>query len=88
MYYSLYIVMLVVITDFHPNDIIRVKNDDLWLRRFVAHAESNMDTAVTLLYECCVWRKEFGTNGTFFFSHSTFSIKLRFPLSLLLLLYV
>ncbi|OXA37926.1 motile sperm domain-containing protein 2 [Folsomia candida] len=47
---------------FHPNDLERVKSDELWMRRFIAHAESNMDTASTLLYECCQWRKDFGTN--------------------------
>ncbi|OXA61517.1 Motile sperm domain-containing protein 2 [Folsomia candida] len=47
---------------FHPNDLERVKSDEMWMRRFIAHAESNMDTASTLLYECCQWRKDFGTN--------------------------
>lgn len=49
--------------DFHPDDLERVKIDELWLRRFIAHGEQDVATAANLLYECCQWRKEFGVNG-------------------------
>jgi len=54
---------LFTITDYHPLDLERVKSDNKWIVRFIAHAEKNMETALTLLCECCQWRKDFGTNG-------------------------
>ncbi|ODM93053.1 Motile sperm domain-containing protein 2 [Orchesella cincta] len=47
---------------FHPDDLERVKTDELWLRRFIAHGEQDVETALQLLYECVQWRKEFGVN--------------------------
>ncbi|XP_031828053.1 motile sperm domain-containing protein 2 [Nomia melanderi] len=47
---------------FHPADIARIKENKNWLRRFLEHTEQNVDDALNMLWDTCVWRKKFGTN--------------------------
>ncbi|XP_012286682.1 motile sperm domain-containing protein 2 [Orussus abietinus] len=47
---------------FHPVDIARITEQDTWLKRFLEHNERNMNESLRMLWECCAWRKKFGTN--------------------------
>lgn len=46
----------------HPKDYERVKNDDHWLRRFLAHNKQNIPQAIKMMWTSLTWRKEFNVN--------------------------
>ncbi|XP_076286455.1 motile sperm domain-containing protein 2 [Lasioglossum baleicum] len=46
---------------FHPADIARVEKKS-WLKRFLEHNDYNVDEALNMLWETCIWRKKFGAN--------------------------
>ncbi|KAL1517251.1 hypothetical protein ABEB36_001038 [Hypothenemus hampei] len=43
-------------------DLVRVKNDNFWLQRFLAHHEHNIPLALKMMWVSLNWRKEFGVN--------------------------
>ncbi|XP_043248458.1 motile sperm domain-containing protein 2-like [Colletes gigas] len=47
---------------FHPADIAKVKENNVWLRRFLEHTECNVQDALNMLWETCTWRKGFNVN--------------------------
>lgn len=47
----------------HPKDYERVKNDDHWLRRFLAHNESDILATIKMMWGSLTWRKDFKVNG-------------------------
>lgn len=55
--------LLSSLSDLYVEDIERVKVDDLWIRRFIAAQDDDVDKATKMLFETCQWRKEFGVNG-------------------------
>ncbi|XP_033328315.1 motile sperm domain-containing protein 2 [Megalopta genalis] len=46
---------------FHPADIARVEKKS-WLKRFLEHNDCNVDEALNMLWQTCIWRKTFGAN--------------------------
>ncbi|KAH0535199.1 motile sperm domain-containing protein 2-like [Cotesia glomerata] len=48
--------------NFHPDDIVRVKTRDDWLRRFIEHSEFKVDDALNMLWNSCEWRQKVGAN--------------------------
>lgn len=50
------------ISEFHPADIVRVEENNTWLKRFLEHNEYNVQEALNMLWETCVWRSKFGAN--------------------------
>lgn len=49
----------------HPKDLLRVKNDDDWLERFLKHQKSEVEKAHEMLWTSVTWRKENNINGIF-----------------------
>ncbi|XP_030371885.1 motile sperm domain-containing protein 2-like [Scaptodrosophila lebanonensis] len=47
---------------FHPVDMDRIRNDNLWLQRFLEMYDLEMETALTKLWDTCIWRQEYGAN--------------------------
>ncbi|KAH8302183.1 hypothetical protein KR044_003782 [Drosophila immigrans] len=47
---------------FHPVDLDRIRNEDLWLQRFLEMHDLDMDTSFNKLWETCVWRQSYGAN--------------------------
>ncbi|EDW50635.1 motile sperm domain-containing protein 2 isoform X1 [Drosophila sechellia] len=47
---------------FHPTDIDRIRNDHLWLQRFLEMHDLDMETSFTKLWETCTWRQSYGAN--------------------------
>ncbi|XP_043071478.1 motile sperm domain-containing protein 2 isoform X2 [Drosophila grimshawi] len=47
---------------FHPIDIDRIRNDHLWLQRFLEQYDLDVETSLTKLWETCQWRLSYGTN--------------------------
>ncbi|XP_039229431.1 motile sperm domain-containing protein 2 isoform X2 [Drosophila yakuba] len=47
---------------FHPTDIDRIRNDHLWLQRFLEMHDLDMEASFTKLWETCVWRQSYGAN--------------------------
>lgn len=46
----------------HPKDLSRVKTDDHWLRRFIAHSENDVTATLNMMWTALTWRKEQGAN--------------------------
>ncbi|KAI4471658.1 motile sperm domain-containing protein 2 [Holotrichia oblita] len=46
----------------HPVDIEKIKNNDQWVKRFLAHHDLNVQLALTMMFETCQWRKENNVN--------------------------
>lgn len=46
----------------HQKDCTRVKTDDQWLRRFIAHQESDITAARKMMWTSLTWRKDFQVN--------------------------
>ncbi|KAH8366240.1 hypothetical protein KR093_010870, partial [Drosophila rubida] len=47
---------------FHIVDLDRIRNDDVWLRRFLEMYDLDMEAAFNKLWETCVWRRSYGAN--------------------------
>ncbi|XP_063702878.1 motile sperm domain-containing protein 2-like [Culicoides brevitarsis] len=47
---------------FHPADLARINDNDIWLTKFLQEKDLNVNEALNMLWETCIWRKEFGTN--------------------------
>ncbi|KAM3955239.1 motile sperm domain-containing protein 2 [Aphomia sociella] len=47
--------------EFHPLDLERVK-DDKYLKRIIAHADNNVQSAADTLWDILMWRKTVGAN--------------------------
>ncbi|XP_075162191.1 motile sperm domain-containing protein 2-like [Haematobia irritans] len=47
---------------FHPVDIDRVRNDDLWCTRFLEMYDLDMKVSFDKLWSTCIWRQSFGAN--------------------------
>jgi len=50
-------------TAIHPKDLSRLKTDDHWLRRFIAHSENDVTATLNMMWTALTWRKEQGANG-------------------------
>ncbi|XP_013116417.1 motile sperm domain-containing protein 2 isoform X2 [Stomoxys calcitrans] len=48
--------------DFHPVDIDRVRNDDLWCTRFLEMYDLDMQMSFDKLWNTCIWRQSFRAN--------------------------
>ncbi|XP_050301003.1 motile sperm domain-containing protein 2-like [Anthonomus grandis grandis] len=46
----------------HPKDYERIKQDNHWLQRFIAHKEQNVKEALDMMWNAVTWRKDFGVN--------------------------
>lgn len=51
---------------FHPADLARINDNDIWLTKFLQDKDLDMDGAFHMLWDTCIWRTEFGTNGKLF----------------------
>ncbi|XP_005190834.1 motile sperm domain-containing protein 2 [Musca domestica] len=49
---------------FHPVDIDRVRNDDLWCTRFLEMYDLDMKLSFEKLWSTCIWRQKFGANDS------------------------
>ncbi|KAH8384291.1 hypothetical protein KR200_001825 [Drosophila serrata] len=47
---------------FHEIDIDRIRNDHVWLQRFLEMHDLDMDASFTKLWETCAWRQSYGAN--------------------------
>ncbi|KAH8257588.1 hypothetical protein KR038_011670 [Drosophila bunnanda] len=47
---------------FHAIDIDRIRNDHVWLQRFLEMHDLDMDASFTKLWETCAWRQSYGAN--------------------------
>ncbi|KAH8415682.1 hypothetical protein KR222_008663 [Zaprionus bogoriensis] len=47
---------------FHPVDIDRIRNDHVWLQRFLEQHDLDMEASFTKLWETCIWRQSYGAN--------------------------
>ncbi|XP_041564431.1 motile sperm domain-containing protein 2 isoform X1 [Drosophila elegans] len=47
---------------FHPVDLDRIRNENLWLQRFLEMYDLDMDTAFNNLWQTCAWRQSYGAN--------------------------
>nr|NP_001246642.1 uncharacterized protein Dmel_CG33523, isoform E [Drosophila melanogaster]AFH04313.1 uncharacterized protein Dmel_CG33523, isoform E [Drosophila melanogaster] len=47
---------------FHPTDIDRIRNDHLWLQRFLEMYDLDMETSFNSLWETCILRQSTGAN--------------------------
>ncbi|KAH8239084.1 hypothetical protein KR032_000502 [Drosophila birchii] len=47
---------------FHTIDIDRIRNDHVWLQRFLEMHDLDMDTSFNKLWETCEWRRSYGAN--------------------------
>ncbi|XP_050742801.1 motile sperm domain-containing protein 2 isoform X2 [Drosophila biarmipes] len=47
---------------FHPTDIDRIRNDHLWLQRFLEMHDHDMEASFSKLWDTCVWRQSYGAN--------------------------
>ncbi|KAH8378932.1 hypothetical protein KR009_002140 [Drosophila setifemur] len=45
---------------FHPVDIDRIRNDHVWLRRFLEMHDCVLETSFAKLWETCIWRQSYG----------------------------
>lgn len=52
-----------MIGGFHPSDIERIKTLNVWLQRFLEQNDLDMKASLDMLWDTCVWRKNYGTNG-------------------------
>ncbi|KAH1002437.1 hypothetical protein HUJ04_008524 [Dendroctonus ponderosae] len=48
----------------NPKDYERVKADNHWLQRFLAHNDCNVSQTLKMMWTSLTWRKEFKVNGT------------------------
>ncbi|XP_073252756.1 motile sperm domain-containing protein 2-like [Porites lutea] len=48
--------------EFYEQDVKRVRDDDLWLSRFLQSRRQEVNDALPALVECVKWRKSFGVN--------------------------
>lgn len=48
---------------FHPHDISRIKNSDDWIRNFLIENDGDLNNALEMLWDTCVWRKKNDVNG-------------------------
>lgn len=47
---------------FHPVDIDRIRNDHVWLQRFLEQHDLDMEASFTKLWDTCIWRQSYGAN--------------------------
>ncbi|TMW52556.1 hypothetical protein DOY81_002381 [Sarcophaga bullata] len=47
---------------FHPVDIDRIRNDDVWCTRFLEMYDLDLNTSIEKLWSTCVWRQQYGAN--------------------------
>ncbi|XP_032587803.1 motile sperm domain-containing protein 2-like isoform X2 [Drosophila mojavensis] len=47
---------------FHPVDLDRIRNDHVWLQRFLEMYDLDMETSFTKLWDTCIWRQSYGAN--------------------------
>ncbi|EDW37730.1 GL21079 [Drosophila persimilis] len=47
---------------FHPVDIDRIRNDHVWLQRFLEMYDLDMEASMNKLWETCTWRESYGAN--------------------------
>ncbi|XP_023302799.2 motile sperm domain-containing protein 2-like [Lucilia cuprina] len=47
---------------FHPVDIDRVRNDDVWCTRFLEMYDLDMNVSFEKLWSTCIWRQQYGAN--------------------------
>ncbi|XP_023037517.1 motile sperm domain-containing protein 2 isoform X1 [Drosophila willistoni] len=47
---------------FHSVDIDRIRNDHVWLQRFLEMHDLDMEVSMTKLWETCTWRQSYGAN--------------------------
>lgn len=79
---------LITVSEFHPADITRIKENNNWLRRFLEHNENNAQETLNMLWETCIWRTKFGTNGkhnkhpyvSYIFTLFLYVIKYMYPI--------
>lgn len=50
-------------SEYHKDDLQRLKKDTAWLRAFYKHGFSNHDKTVSLIHDVLVWRKDFDANS-------------------------
>ncbi|XP_015767341.1 PREDICTED: motile sperm domain-containing protein 2-like [Acropora digitifera] len=48
--------------EFHEQDLKRVRDDDVWLSRFLKSRKQDINNALLALVPCLLWRKSFGVN--------------------------
>ncbi|XP_074620671.1 motile sperm domain-containing protein 2-like isoform X3 [Acropora palmata] len=48
--------------EFHEQDLKRVRDDDVWLSRFLKSRKQDVNNALLALVPCLLWRKSFGVN--------------------------
>ncbi|CAG9770597.1 unnamed protein product [Ceutorhynchus assimilis] len=46
----------------HPKDLERVKSDDKYLKRFIAHNDNDIGATLKMMWTSLNWRKDFQTN--------------------------
>jgi len=54
--------LTLLIEPFHPIDLDRIRNEQLWLQRFLEMHDLDMEASFKQLWETCVWRQSYGTN--------------------------
>ncbi|KAH8339079.1 hypothetical protein KR074_002664 [Drosophila pseudoananassae] len=47
---------------FHPVDIDRIRNDHVWLQRFLEMHDLDMEASFTKLWDTCIWRQSYGAS--------------------------
>lgn len=47
----------------HPADLIRIKESDDWLRRFLLHHDLDEKLALDMVWDTVQWRKDVKVNG-------------------------
>lgn len=85
--YNLIRHLIEYIPEFHPVDIIKIKEDNHWLQRFLEHNENNVQEALNMLWETCYWRSKFGTNGMGYTEFIFFLFSFLFVFNFLIFLY-
>lgn len=61
-YPNIYFIQLPSPTEFHPLDLERVKDNDVWLGKFLDQVDFNFQDASNMLWNTLNWRKNFGAN--------------------------
>lgn len=51
-----------LLVPFHPVDLDRIRNDHVWLQRFLEMYDLDMETSFTKLWDTCIWRQSYGAN--------------------------
>lgn len=52
----------IITVAFHPVDIDRIRNDDVWCTRFLEMYDLDLNTSIEKLWNTCVWRQQYGAN--------------------------